>query len=128
MQKLTRTEFISSISKMAGSVYDFHERFGFSPIDPLASPEEVLEKLRTRLVLLIEEVGEHATELNRGNIGEAMLEIADVAFVVLGTLLVLDEPGRDVAKEVVSKNDRKTVETHVFLQSSGKLVRKSSDA
>ena len=57
-----------------------------------------------------------------------MLEISDVAFVVIGTLLVLDEPGRDVAKEVVSKNDRKTSETHVFLKSSGKLVRKSSGA
>ena len=128
MQKLTRSEFTSSVSQMAGAVYDFHERFGLSAVEARTAPEEALAKLRTRLSLLIEEVGEHATELNRGNLNEAMAELADVAFVVLGTLLVLDESGRDASHQVTVKNNGKTAESHALSQSSGKLVRRPRDA
>lgn len=110
---------------MAESVYDFHERFGVPPVDASSAPEESLAKLRERLPLLMEEVGEHARELNRGNLDDAMTEMADVAFIVLGTLLVLDEGGRRASNSVSRKNNGKTADTHVRVDTSGKLVQRS---
>jgi NTP pyrophosphatase (non-canonical NTP hydrolase) len=125
MNKLTRDEFISTISRIAGSVYDFHERFGVSMVDPQTSPDDSLVTLRNRLSFLMEEVGEHAKELNKGNLEDGAIELADVAFVVLGTVLTLDVSGKQACLAVAKKNDSKTNETHQVEESSGKLVRKS---
>ena len=115
---------------MAGSVYDFHQRFGVARIGRSAAEEgasaEGLAALRSRLAFLIEETGEHARELNRGELGDASKEIADVAFVAMGTLLVLDEMGVDACRAVAGKNNAKTAETHVVDATSGKLVRRVS--
>ncbi len=124
MNTLTRDEFISTISRIAGSVYDFHERFGVPMTDPPTSPEETLVTLRNRLAFLMEEVGEHAKELNKGNLEDAAIELADVAFVVLGTVLTLDVSGEKACLAVAQKNDSKTSETHAIEESSGKLVRR----
>ena len=124
MNTLTRDEFISTIFRIAGSVYDFHERFGVPTVDPQTSPDESLATLRNRLSFLMEEVGEHAKELNKGNLEDAAIELADVAFVVLGTVLTLDVSGKQACLEVAKKNDSKTSETHEIEESSGKLVRR----
>ena len=110
---------------MAESVYDFHQRFGVPPVGPGSSPNESLAKLRERLPLLMEEIGEHAGELNRGNLDDAIIEMADVAFIVLGTLLVLDEAGKGASNSVSQKNNSKTADTHIRVDTSGKLVRRS---
>ena len=124
MNTLTRDEFISTISRIAGSVYDFHERFSVPMVDSPSSPEESLVTLRNRLAFLMEEVGEHAKELNKGNLEAAAIELADVAFVVLGTVLTLDVSGEQACLVVARKNDSKTSETHAIEESSGKLVRR----
>ncbi|MCH7786131.1 MAG: nucleoside triphosphate pyrophosphohydrolase family protein [Chloroflexi bacterium] len=124
MNTLTRDEFISTISRIAGSVYDFHERFSVPMVDSPSSPEESLVTLRNRLAFLMEEVGEHAKELNKGNLEDAAIELADVAFVVLGTVLTLDVSGEQACLVVARKNDSKTSETHAIEESSGKLVRR----
>ncbi len=115
---------------MAGSVYDFHQRFEVPRIDrPHAEQgpsSDGLAALRSRLAYLVEETGEHAKELNRGELGDASKEIADVAFVAMGTLLVLDEMGVDACRAVAGKNNAKTVETHAVDATSGKLVRRVS--
>ena len=127
---IARDDFVAALSEMAGSVYDFHQRFDVPRID--RSPAEQgpssdgLAALRSRLAYLIEETGEHAKELNRGELGDASKEIADVAFVAMGTLLVLDEMGVDACRAVAGKNNAKTVETHAADATSGKLVRRVS--
>ena len=124
MNTLTRDEFLSTISRIAGSVYDFHERFSVPMAHSPSSPEESLVTLRNRLAFLMEEVGEHAKELNKGNLEDAAIELADVAFVVLGTVLTLDVSGEQACLVVARKNDSKTSETHAIEESSGKLVRR----
>ena len=125
MNTLTSDEFISTISRIAGSVYDFHERFSVPMVDSPSSPEESLVTLRNRLAFLMEEVGEHAKEPNKGNLEDAAIERADVAFVVRGTVLTLDVSGERACLVVARKNDDKTSETHAIEESSGKLVRRS---
>ena len=126
MNTLTRDQFVSSIERLAESVYDFHQRFDVSAVSPHSSVQELLERLRSRLPILMEEIGEHAGELNRGHASRAITEMADVAYVALGTLRVLDASGADACLTVAQKNDAKTVETHAADGTSGKLVRKVS--
>ena len=124
MSTQSRDEFISSIARIAGSVYDFHERFGVSGPDGLAPTDDFVAVLRRRLPYLVEETGEHAKELNKGNLHDASLELADVTFVALGSILLMDASGKEACHAVAEKNDAKTHETHMFEKSSGKLVRK----
>ncbi len=127
---IARDEFVAALSEMAASVYDFHQRFdvpriGRPPAEERPSADG-LAALRSRLAFLIEETGEHAKELNRGELGDASKEIADVADVAMGTLLVLDEMGVDACRAVAGKNNAKTVKTHAVDATSGKLVRRGS--
>ena len=124
MSSISREDFISAISRLAGSVYDFHSRFDIPNVN--GSSDQALSRLRTRLAFLAEEVGEHAKELNRGELDDAAIELADVAFVALGSLLELDSLGADSCREVAAKNDGKTTETHMLEAGSGKLVKRSS--
>ena len=127
MNELTRDEFTSYISRLAGSVYDFHERFDVPSAGERTSDEDSLATLRNRLAFLMEEVGEHARGLNRGDLDEATLELADVAFVVMGSFATLGAAGERACLEVARKNDGKTRETHFVEESSGKLVRRRDD-
>ena len=124
MNTLTRDEFTSAISQLADSVYDFNHRFGVPIRDPATVPDESLTALRGRLSFLMEEIGEHSKGLNTGNLEEAILELADVAFVLLGTILITDADGSKACLTVSTKNDLKTTETHVFEKSSGKLIKR----
>ena len=125
MQDLTRDDFVSAASRIAGSVYDLHHRFAIPRADTLRAREESLERLRIRLAFLTEELGEHARELNNGNLEQAAAELADTAFVALGSILVLDSLGRDACLAVARKNDEKTSATHALDDSSGKLLRRA---
>lgn len=124
MNNVSRDEFLSSISRLAASVYDFHERFRRP--DEIESPStaEYLGALRARLPLIVEELGEHSKELNNANLERASLELADVAFVAIGSVLALDTNGTGACHAVAIKNDSKNHNTHVYEESSGKLVRR----
>lgn len=125
MSAIPRDEFVSSIARLAGSVYDFHERFKESPLVSMPSEEKSLDILRGRLPLLVEELGEFAQDINKGNLRDASLEMADVTFVAIGTMLALNTTGVQSSHAVAQKNDDKTLDTHMVEASSGKLVRKS---
>ena len=129
-EPIDRDEFVAALAEMAASVYDFHERFAVPRVGRPPAEEGPaaygLAALRSRLAFLIEETGEHAKELNRGELGDASKEIADVAFVAMGTLLVLDEMGVDACRAVAGKNNAKTAATHAVDATSGKLVRRVS--
>ena len=125
MQTSNRNDFIASISELAKSVYDFHERFSVPPIDATANTEASLSKIVERIPFLVEEIGEHAKAVNHGDLMESLMELADVAYVVLGTLLIMDEAGKDALSQVAYKNNQKTNSTHVRMDSSGKIVKRS---
>ena len=122
---VSREEFVSAVSRLAESVYDFHTRFDIPTINAKFSENDVFPRLCTRLAFLMEETGEHARELNQGALGRAADEMADVAFVAMGTLLEMASLGADACHDVANKNDNKTLDTHMVEPSSGKLVRRT---
>ena len=126
MTQISREDFLESVTRIAGSVYDFHSRFGIPAISVNGSSDAAFDRLRTRLAYLVEESGEHSKELNQGNLQDASEELADVAFVAMGTLLELSEMGAEACHTVALKNDRKTHETHDFDAGSGKIIRRQT--
>ena len=122
---VSRQEFVSAVSRLAESVYDFHTRFAIPNINQKSHPNAVFPRLCARLAFIAEEVGEHARELNQSNLDRAADEMADVAFVAMGTLLELDITGANACHSVADKNDNKTLQTHTVEPSSGKLVRRN---
>jgi NTP pyrophosphatase (non-canonical NTP hydrolase) len=122
---ITREEFVTAVSRLAGSVYDFHARFSIPNLNDKSHYDDPFPRLCTRLVFLMEETGEHAKELNQGVLDRAVDEMADVAFVAMGTLLEMDSLGAIACREVANKNDKKTLQTHTVEPSSGKLIKRS---
>ena len=122
---VSRQEFVAAVSRLAESVYDFHTRFAIPNINEKSHPDDVFPRFCTRLAFLMEETGEHARELNQANLDRAADEMADVAFVAMGTLLEMDATGADACRNVANKNDKKTLYTHMVKPSSGKLVRRT---
>ena len=119
--EIERGDFVGAVSRLGDSVYSFHDRFGIPTLDD-EDRDTVLETLRRRLSLLSEEVGEHARELNRGNVDDAVSEAIDVAYVALGTVLTLGNAGRDACYSISDKNDAKTLATHGSRSATGKVV------
>ena len=122
---VSREDFVSSVSRLAESVYDFHARFHIPILNTKLADDDVFPRLCTRLAFLMEETGEHARELNQGALDRAADEMADVAFVAIGTLLEMDALGAHACHHVANKNDKKTMRTHMVEPSSGKLVRRT---
>lgn len=122
---VSREDFVSAVSRLAESVYDFHTRFDIPTINAKAAEDDIFPRLCTRLAFLMEETGEHARELNQAALDRAADEMADVAFVAMGTLLEMDALGASACHDVANKNDKKTLHTHMVEPSSGKLVRRT---
>lgn len=120
-----REEFVAAMARIAESVYDFHSRFGLPMVGSGLSPEQGLETLRMRLPYLVEEIGEHSKALNNDDLHDALLELADVAFVAAGSVLTAGSPALDACRDVALKNDAKTLDTHYLEKSSGKVLRRS---
>lgn len=99
------TDLETAVADMVVSVEAFHERFG---IKPLTDRSDVIGYLQSRVSILQEEVGEHCSELNRNNKRKAYEEAADILFVAIGTLAVMEDDGVDVINYVITKNDKKS--------------------
>ena len=105
--------YIQAVEKLAWSIHDFHERFDCEFGDPFS-----------RHLLLDEEMGEVAKDINRGNDDAALEELADVVFVALGTLELARHEGIMALLNVAIKNDAKTNETHARNARTGKIERR----
>ena len=79
MTQISQEDFLESVTRIAGSVYDFHSRFGIPAISVNGSSDAAFDRLRTRLAYLVEESGEHSKELNQGNLQDASEELAELA-------------------------------------------------
>lgn len=124
-RSISRDEFVAAVSRLAESVYDFHNRFDIPNINANSAADCAVPRLCARLAFLMEEVGEHARELNSGALADAAAEMADVTFVAIGTLLELDALGVAASRQVANKNDKKTLQTHFIAETSGKIVRRT---
>ena len=122
---ITREEFVTAVSRLAESVYDFHARFSIPNLNEKAATDDIFPRLCVRLAFLMEETGEHARELNQASLDRAADEMADVAFVAMGTLLEMDSLGANACQGVANKNDKKTLQTHMVEPSSCKLIKRS---
>ena len=120
----SREEFVAAMARIAESVYDFHSRFGLTMVGAGLSSEQGLDALRARLPYLVEEIGEHSKALNNDDLADALLELADVAFVAAGSVLTAGAPALSACREVAAKNDAKTSDTHYLEASSGKVLRR----
>lgn len=136
-------DFVDSMYSIAISLSEFHERFKLfrhlMAIPPtstpaynsglahrqLKNPQEGVEHMRVRLPLMMEEIGEHAKDLNTGSFDGAVEEMADVLFVVMGSLYTAGETADLMCEAVSSKNDNKIVKTH-YVDESGKVARRES--
>jgi|TARA_B100001750_G_scaffold244205_1_gene261041 NTP pyrophosphatase (non-canonical NTP hydrolase) len=128
--KLRKEKYVGAISELAESVFNFHDKFEVPELDRIHdsnNKELVLETLRRRLSFLMEEVGEHSRALNRIELPNAVEEIVDVAYVALGTILVLGEQGDNACHDVSSKNNSKNAGDYVVNPISGKLVRRNKN-
>ena len=67
MTQISREDFLESVTRIAGSVYDFHSRFGIPAISVNGSSDAAFNRLRTRLAYLVEESGEHFKKRTHGN-------------------------------------------------------------
>ena len=127
---LRKERYMDAVSELAESVFNFHDKFEVPELDRIHdsnNKELVLETLRRRLSFLMEEVGEHSRALNRIELPNAVEEIVDVAYVALGTILVLGEQGDNSCHDVSSKNNSKNADDYVVNPISGKLVRKDKN-
>ena len=111
------SRFPDAATRMADSVEGFHRHFGIE-----AGRDGI--DFHSRLTLLMEEVGEHANAINKGHpIDEVLKEMADIAYVALGTLELAGEDGVDAMLQVVDKNNSKTTATHELNPKTGKILR-----
>ena len=118
---IRKDRFLEGIMVISESVYDFHTRFEVPKID-IDDPNKALEALQQRLSLLSEEIGEHAWAVNRGHLDDSIKEAVDIAYIALGTVLRLADPGIAACLEIAAKNNAKTNKTHGKKSSTGKVV------
>ncbi|MBI4201491.1 MAG: hypothetical protein HY532_00050 [Chloroflexi bacterium] len=105
------------IKELAASVQRFHERFGI--VGPTSK-----EELLSRIPIQEEEVRElHQAILHEPAENQAA-EAVDILYVAIGTVLRL-EPGlaSRAIREVITKNDGKTWQTH-HINAVGKVARR----
>lgn len=108
------SEYNQAVRELAQSIEDFHDRFQVTDND-----------LSHRFIILREEVREHLADIEAGYLDPALEEIADVAYVALGTLHLHGEHGLTALKQVAYKNDSKTWDTHYINEETGKITRRS---
>lgn len=115
-----RELFVATAARLAGEVYDFHERWALESGTPL----EVLIK---RTPMLDEEIRELKDEIERtpADFDEPAMaeEAADVLFVALGHMEQLGTVGLAGMEAVTAKNIAKTTKSHFKNPETGKVTR-----
>lgn len=117
-----RERYLDAVARLAGEVYDFHERWSLEKGTPL-------EVMRRRTPMLDEEVQELREEVDRPApaFDEAAMseEAADVLFVALGHMEQLGAVGLAGMETVTGKNIAKTTKSHYLHPETGKVTRRN---
>lgn len=115
-------DFLNQMERIARSVYEFHECFGIPQVVSIYDHRQ-LGLGRQRLLVLMEELGEIAGAVNRGQVDQMNLELADLLFATIGSILIQGDAGLAACATVVKKNDAKNERTHRYTP-GGKVVRR----
>ena len=118
---VARLEFVGSVARMAGEVWDFHDRFGVgSRRFRGQSPTEIVAN---RTNILDEEIAELAEAISENEGDEAVSdETADVLFVAMGHVEAMGKAGTDGVDRVTDKSAAKTNKTHAIRVDTGKVL------
>jgi NTP pyrophosphatase (non-canonical NTP hydrolase) len=118
---VSREEFVGSISRMAGEVWDFHNRFevGSGQFEGQSATEIVAN----RTSILDEEFNELAQAISENEGDDAVAdETADILFVAMGHAEAMGTPGIEGLDRVSTKSAAKTNETHAIRPDTGKVL------
>ena len=118
-----KTEFLDAVQKLAESVYDFHHRWNL--INKSKSPFESILERKNLLQEEIDELNQECLKLTSERSPKLLSEeAADVLYVAIGHLFVLNKTGILAAKTVSKKNNNKTTKTHYLDATTNKVTRK----
>lgn len=113
--------YVRSQGLLTMAIEDFHDKFN---LPRLTMDEQTMaEYLTTRLSVIMEELGEVAKEINRGNMEAAIIELGDLLFVVEGTFHTMGLRGDQGLFTVIRKNQAKDPEQYIYDATHGKLIR-----
>ena len=117
----SRKEFVDSISRMAGEVWDFHNRFEVG--SGQFKGQSATEIVANRTSILDEEFNELAQAISENEGDDAVAdETADILFVAMGHAEAMGTPGIEGLDRVSTKSAAKTNETHAIRPDTGKVL------
>ena len=118
---ISRREFVDSIARMAGEVWDFHNRFEVG--SGQFQGQSVTEIIANRTSILDEEFDELSQAISAKEGDEAVAdETADILFVAMGHAEAMGFPGIEGIERVTNKSAAKTNETHAIRPDTGKVI------
>ena len=118
---VSRQEVVDSLSRMAGEVWDFHNRFevGSGQFEGQSATEIVAN----RTSILDEEFNELAQAISEKEGDDAVAdETADILFVAMGHAEAMGTPGIEGLDRVTDKAAAKTNDTHAIRPDTGKVL------
>lgn len=118
---INRRDFVDSVARMAGEVWDFHNRFEVG--SGQFQGQSVTEIIANRTSILDEEFDELSQAISAKEGDEAVAdETADILFVAMGHVEAMGFPGIEGLERVTNKSAAKTNETHAIRPDTGKVI------
>ncbi len=118
---ISRRDFVDSVARMAGEVWDFHNRFEVG--SGQFQGQSVTEIIANRTSILDEEFDELSQAIYAKEGDEAVAdETADILFVAMGHAEAMGFPGIEGLERVTNKSAAKTNETHAIRPDTGKVI------
>ena len=118
---ISRRDFVDSVARMAGEVWDFHNRFEVG--SGQFQGQSVTEIIANRTSILDEEFDELSRAISAKEGDEAVAdETADILFVAMGHAEAMGFPGIEGLERVTNKSAAKTNETHAIRPDTGKVI------
>ena len=118
---INRRDFVDSVARMAGEVWDFHNRFEVG--SGQFQGQSVTEIIANRTSILDEEFDELSQAISAKEGDEAVAdETADILFVAMGHAEAMGFPGIEGLERVTNKSAAKTNETHAIRHDTGKVI------
>ena len=118
---INRRDFVDSVARMAGEVWDFHNRFEVG--SGQFQGQSVTEIIANRTSILDEEFDELSQAIYAKEGDEAVAdETADILFVAMGHAEAMGFPGIEGLERVTNKSAAKTNESHAIRPDTGKVI------
>ena len=118
---INRRDFVDSVARMAGEVWDFHNRFEVG--SGQFQGQSVTEIIANRTSILDEEFNELSQAISAKEGDEAVAdETADILFVAMGHAEAMGFSGIEGLERVTNKSAAKTNETHAIRPDTGKVI------